>query len=158
MQTLINTFQTAIPAKGKLAIADSYYKEAERRHDAGHQRLQRFIVFFPSCRKRLSTMQVAMAHYRQMEKRTAPDAGKERKTSFRRFAKNPKIPGAPAEHGCGKYRSYWRKAITGSLLLLRERRTDGQPRQGCLRWRRYPLYSKSDKALWMLEIFREKRA
>ena len=71
LQTLINTYpDSEYLAKAKLAIGDSYYKEGGT---AGLKQsiveYKDFITFFPFLDESANAqMQIAMAHYRQMEK------------------------------------------------------------------------------------------
>jgi outer membrane protein assembly factor BamD len=161
MQTLINTYpDSEYLAKAKLGIADSYFKEGGTANItqaiAGYKD---FIVFFPFLPEATyAQMQVAMAHFRQMEK---PDRdrthGRAAEEEFQIFLnKYPSDPLAPqAEQHLrevqevlaeGDYRigAYYfvkgdNRAAAGRLMSLT---------------RRYPLYSRSDHALWMLgEIF-----
>ncbi|HLZ13988.1 MAG TPA: outer membrane protein assembly factor BamD, partial [Candidatus Acidoferrum sp.] len=71
LQTLINTYpDSEFLAKAKLAIADSYYKEGGTSNLAlavsGYKDFEVFFPFLPEAT--YAQMQVAMAHYRQMEK------------------------------------------------------------------------------------------
>src|SRR6202008_4741253 len=71
MQTLINTYpDSEYLAKAKLAIADSFYKEGGTANmTQAVQGYKDFIVFFPFLPEAAyAQLQVAMAHYRQMEK------------------------------------------------------------------------------------------
>ena len=72
MQTLINTYpDSEYLAKAKLAIADSYFKEGGKANmTQAIQAYKDFIVFFPFMTQEAAyaQLQVAMAHYRQMEK------------------------------------------------------------------------------------------
>src|SRR6201998_1829920 len=161
VQTLINTYpDSEFLAKAKLAIADSYYKEGGTANTtqaiAGYKD---FIVFFPFLPEAAyAQMQVAMANYNEMAK---PDrdsthckmAEEEFQTFLQKYPKDPLAPQAEqrlrevqeilAE---GQYRiAYYyylkgdRRAAAGRLIPLT---------------RRYPLYSKSDTALWLLgDIF-----
>src|SRR5213592_317124 len=89
LQTLINTYpDSEYLAKAKLAIADSYYKEGGSANltqaVAGYQD---FRVFFPMLPEAAyAQLQVAMAHFRQMEK---PDRdrtqAKEAEDAFQTF-------------------------------------------------------------------------
>jgi outer membrane protein assembly factor BamD len=161
LQTLINTYpDSEYLAKAKLAIADSYYKEGGSANltqaIAGYKD---FIVFFPFLPEApYAQIQVAMTHYKEMEKpdrdRTDARAAEEEFQTF--LAKYPKDPLVPkAEQHLrdvqevlaeGDYRiGYYyfvkgdRRAAAGRLLTVTKR---------------YPLYSKSDQALWMLgDIF-----
>ena len=161
LQTLINTYpDSEYLAKAKLAIADSYYKEGGSANltqaIAGYKD---FIVFFPFLPEApYAQIQVAMTHYKQMEKpdrdRTEAKAAEEEFQTF--MAKYPKDPLVPkAEQHLrdvqevlaeGDYRigAYYyvkgdKRASAGRLLSVTKR---------------YPLYSRSDEALWMLgDIF-----
>ncbi len=161
LQTLINTYpDSEYLAKAKLAIADSYFKEGGSANwTQAIAAYKDFIVFFPFLPEApYAQMQVAMTHYRQMEK---PDrdrsealaAEAEFQTYLQKYPNDPLVPRAEqrlrevqeilAE---GEYRvGYFyyvrgdRRAAAGRLIPLAKR---------------YPLYSKSDKALWMLgDIF-----
>ncbi len=161
MQTLINTYpDSEYLAKAKLAIADSYYKEGGTANmTQAIQAYKDFIVFFPFLPEAAyAQLQVAMAHYRQMEKpdrdrSQAKDAEEEFQTFLTKYPNDPLAPKAEqrlrevqevlAE---GDYRiGYFyyvkgdRRAAAGRLLIVTNR---------------YPLYSRSDRALWMLgDIF-----
>jgi outer membrane protein assembly factor BamD len=161
LQTLINTYpDSEYLAKAKLAIADSYFKEGGTANVtqaiAGYKD---FIVFFPFLPEAAyAQMQVAMANYNEMAKPDrdnthAKAAEEEFQTFLQKYPKDPLAPQAEqrlrevqeilAE---GQYRiAYYyylkgdRRAAAGRLVPLT---------------RRYPLYSKSDTALWMLgDIF-----
>jgi len=161
LQTLINTYpDSEFLAKAKLAIADSYYKEGGSANltqaIAGYKD---FIVFFPFLPEApYAQMQVAMTHYKQMEKpdrdRTEARAAEEEfQTFLQKYPNDPLVPQttqhlrevqellAEGDFRIGYY--YYvkgdRRASAGRLLALTKR---------------YPLYSKCDKALWMLgDIF-----
>src|SRR5215467_3279216 len=161
LQTLINTYpDSEYLAKAKLSIADSYYKEGGSANltqaIAGYKD---FIVFFPFLQQApYAQLQVAMTHYKQLEKpdrdRTEAKAAEEEFQTF--LAKYPKDPLvgkaeqrlrdvqeilAEGDYQIGYF--YFvkgdRRASAGRLLSVTKR---------------YPLYSKSDQALWMLgDIF-----
>ena len=161
LQTLINTYpDSEFLADAKLAIADSYYKEG------GSANLTQAIaaykdygVFFPFTPKApYAQMQVAMTHYKQMEKpdrdRTEAHAAEDEfQTFLQKYPNDPLVPQtmqhlrevqeilAEGEFRIGYY--YYvkgdRRAAAGRLIGVTKR---------------YPLYSKSDRALWMLgDIF-----
>lgn len=161
MQTLINTYpDSEYLAKAKLAIADSYYKEGGTANmTQAIQGYKDFIVFFPFLPEAAyAQLQVAMAHYRQMDKpdrdrSQAKDAEEEFQTFLTKYPNDPLA--AKAEQHLrevqevlaeGDYRiGYFyyvkgdKRAAAGRLLIVTNR---------------YPLYSRSDKALWMLgDIF-----
>ncbi len=157
LQTLINTYpDSEYLAKAKLAIADSYYKEGGTSNVtqaiAGYKD---FIVFFPFLPEAAyAQMQIAMANYNEMPK---PDrdndharmAEEEFQTFLQKYPKDPLTPQAQQRlrevqeviaEGQFRIAYYYyvkgdRRAAAGRLLPLTER---------------YPLYSKSDTALWML--------
>jgi outer membrane protein assembly factor BamD len=163
LQTLINTYpDSEYLAKAKLAIADSYFKEGGTSNVtqavAGYKD---FIVFFPFMPEAAyAQMQVAMAHYNEMPKADRDNdharlAEEEFQTFLQRYPKDPLVPQAQ-QHlrevqeilAEGQFRiAYYyyvkgdRRAAAGRLSPLT---------------RRYPLYSKSDTALWMLADLFEK--
>jgi outer membrane protein assembly factor BamD len=161
LQTLINTYpDSEYLAKAKLAIADSYYREGGGANltqaIAGYKD---FIVFFPFLPEApYAQIQVAMTHYKEMAKpdrdRTEAKAAEEEfQTFLAKYPKDPLVPKAQ-QHlrdvqevlAEGDYRiGYYyyvkgdRRAAAGRLLAVTKR---------------YPLYSRSDEALWMLgDIF-----
>ena len=161
LQTLINTYpDSEYLAKAKLAIADSYYKEggtaSTTQAIAGYKD---FIVFFPFLPEAAyAQMQVAMANYNEMAKADrdnthAKAAEEEFQTFLQKYPKDPLAPEAEQRlrevqevlaEGQFRIAYYYylkgdRRAAAGRLIPLT---------------RRYPLYSKSDTALWMLgDIF-----
>ena len=161
LQTLINTYpDSEYLAKAKLAIADSYYKEGGTANltqaIAGYKD---FIVFFPFLPEApYAQIQVAMTHYKEMEKpdrdRTEAKAAEEEFQTFMvKYPKDPLVPKAEQHlrevqevlaEGDFRIGYYYyvkgdRRAAAGRLLSVTKR---------------YPLYSKSDEALWMLgDIF-----
>jgi len=161
LQTLINTYpDSEFLADAKLAIADSYYKEGGSANlTQAIAAYKDFGVFFPfSPKAPYAQMQVAMTHYKQMEKpdrdRTEARAAEEEfQTFLLKYPNDPLVPPtvqhlrevqellAEGEFRIGYY--YYvkgdRRASAGRLLSVTKR---------------YPLYSKSDRALWMLgDIF-----
>ena len=163
LQTLINTYpDSEYLAKAKLAIADSFYKEGGTTGlTQSVSEYKDFITFFPFLDEAAyAQMQVAMAHYRMMQKpdrdRTqAEEAEQELQTFLLKYPQNPLAPQAGqrlrevqemlAE---GDYRVarfyYLRQAYRSSAARLMEL-TD-----------RYPLYSQADKANWMLAEIHQK--
>jgi len=158
MQTLINTYpDSEYLADAKLAIADSYFKEGGTANTT--QAIQAYLdygVFFPMMPKAgYAQLQVAMAHYRQIEK---PDRdrsqAREAEDAFQTFLqKYPNDPLAP------KAEQHLREVQ--EILAEGDYRigyfyyyTRGDKRAAASRLaslvNRYPLYSKLDKALWML--------
>src|SRR5262249_25255590 len=163
LQTLINTYpDSEYLAKAKLAIADSYYKEGGSANwtqaIAGYKD---FIVFFPFLPEApYAQIQVAMTHYKEMEKpdrdRTEAKAAEEEfQTFLAKYPKDPLVPKAQQHLRVvqevlaeGDYRiGYFyyvkgdRRAAAGRLLTVTSR---------------YPLYSQSDRALFMLGDLFEK--
>jgi outer membrane protein assembly factor BamD len=157
LQTLINTYpDSEFLAKAKLAIADSYFKEGGSANTtqavAGYKD---FIVFFPFLPEAAyAQMQVAMANYSEMAKADRDNthtklAEEEFQTFLQKYPKDPLAPNAEqrlrevqevlaeAQYRIAYY--YYvkgdRRAAAGRLAPLVGR---------------YPLYSKSDDALWML--------
>lgn len=158
MQTLINTYpDSEYLAKAKLAIADSYYKEGGTANTTqAIQAYQDFGVFFPMLPEAAyAQLQVAMAHFREMEK---PDRDRtqalDAEDAFQTFLqKYPKDPLAL------KAEQYLREVQ--EVLAEGDYRigyfyytTRGDKRAAASRLAalvsRYPLYSKADHALWML--------
>jgi len=161
LQTLINTYpDSEYLAKAKLAIADSYFREGGTANTtqaiAGYKD---FIVFFPFLPEAAyAQMQVAMANYNEMAKADrdnthAKAAEEEFQTFLQKYPKDPLAPQAEQRlrdvqevlaEGQFRIAYYYylkgdRRAAAGRLIPLT---------------RRYPLYSKSDTALWMLgDIF-----
>src|SRR6267143_5921693 len=163
MQTLINTYpDSEYLAKAKLAIADSYYKEAGTANmTQAINGYKDFIVFFPFLEEAsYAQLQVAMAHYRQMEK---PDRdrsqAKEAETEFQTFLqKYPKDPLAPQAEQ--RLREVQEVLAEGQFRIAYYYYVKGDRRAAAGRLAplvgRYPLYSKSDEALWMLGDLFEK--
>jgi outer membrane protein assembly factor BamD len=156
-QTLINTYpDSEYLAKAKLGIADSYYKEGGNSNlTEAIAEYNDFGTFFPFLDEAAyAQMQVAMAHYRMMEKpdRDTTEA-QQAESSFQAFLlKYPQSALVPQaeQHlrdvqemlASGEYKTahfYYVKrdypASAARLVELSER---------------YPLYSESDEALWML--------
>ena len=157
MQTLINTYpDSEYLAKAKLAIADSYFKEGGTANItqaiAGYKD---FIVFFPFLPEAAyAQMQVAMANYNEMDK---PDrdnthtklAEEEFQTFLQKYPKDPLAPQAEQ-----RLRDVQEVIAEGQFRIAYYYYVKGDPRAAAGRLlplvNRYPLYSKSDEALWML--------
>lgn len=162
LQTLINSYpDSEYLAKAKLAVADSYFKEGGI--DGLTQAVQEykdFITFFPFLDEAsYAQMQVAMSHYRMMEKadRDATQARlaeQEFQTFLLKYPKSPLIPQATqhlrevqevlAQADFDVARFYYIKgdyrASAGRLIEVTNR---------------YPLFSQSDRAYWMMgDIYR----
>jgi len=157
LQTLINTYpDSEYLAKAKLAIADSYYREgATAGLTQAIAEYKDFITFFPFLDEAAyAQLQTAMAHYRQMEKpdrdRTQVRAAEDEFQTF--LLKYPKHPlAAQAEQ---RLREVQEVLAEGDFRIARYYYIKGSMRAAAARLleivERYPLYSQSDKALWML--------
>jgi outer membrane protein assembly factor BamD len=163
LETLINTYpDSEYLAKAKLAIGDSYYKEGGT---AGLKQsiveYKDFITFFPFLDEAANAqMQIAMAHYRQMEKpdrdhAEAVQAEAEFQTFLEKYPNSALVPQAE-QHlrdvqevlAEGNFRVasfyYIRTAYRAAGARLIELTN------------RYPLYSQADQANWMLGQIYEK--
>jgi outer membrane protein assembly factor BamD len=156
-QTLINTYpDSEYLAKAKLGIADSFYKEGGTSSlTQAVEEYKNFIVFFPFLDEAAyAQMQVGMAHYKMMEKADRDNSHAEAaEDEFRAFLlKYPQSPYVPqaeqslrnvqeilagGEFGIAKF-YYTKKDYRASAARLVEVTN------------RYPLFSDSDEALWML--------
>src|SRR5271168_102541 len=157
LQTLINTYPDSdYLAKAKLGIADSYYKEGGTANmTQAVQGYKDFIVFFPFLPEApYAQLQVANAHYRQMQKpdrdrSQARDAEDEFQTFLQKYPNDP-LAGKAQQHlrdvqevlAEGDYRIAYYYYVKGDKRAAASRLTSITMR--------YPLYSKSDHALWML--------
>ena len=163
MQTLINTYpDSEYLAKAKLSIGDSYFKEGGT---AGLKQAiveyKDFITFFPFLdESAYAQLQIAMAHYKQMEKpdrdhSEAVQAEAEFQTFLEKYPNSPLRPQADqylrnvqevlAE---GEFRIasfYYLRAVYRAAGARLIELTD-----------RYPLYSQADQANWMLGQIYEK--
>jgi outer membrane protein assembly factor BamD len=156
-QTLINTYpDSEYLAKAKLGVADSFYKEGGTSSlTQAVEEYKNFIVFFPFLDEAAyAQMQVGMAHYKMMEKADRDNSHAEAaEDEFRAFLlKYPQSPYVPqaeqslrnvqevladGEFGIARF-YYLKKDYRASAARLVEMTG------------RYPLYSQSDEALWML--------
>jgi len=161
MQTLINTYpDSEYLAKAKLAIADSYYKEGGTSNLAlavsGYKDFEVFFPFLPEAT--YAQMQVAMTHYKQMDK---PDrdrshalaAEEEFQIFLQKYPNDPLAPQAQ-QH----LREVQEVLAEGEYRIGYYYYVKGDKRAAAARLltvtARYPLYSKSDEALWMMgDIF-----
>lgn len=161
LQTLINTYpDSEYLAKAKLAIADSYYKEGGSSNiTLAINGYKDFIVFFPFLPEAAyAQMQVAMCNYNEMPKadrdNTHTKAAEEEFQTF--LLKYPKDPLAPQAEQ--RLREVQEVLADGQFKVAYYYYVKGDRRAAAGRLiplvRRYPLYSKSDTALWMLgDIF-----
>jgi outer membrane protein assembly factor BamD len=157
LQTLINTYpDSEYLAKAKLAVADSFYKEGG---SAGLTQAvaeyEDYVTFFPQTEEAAyARMQTGMAHYRRMEKpdrdRTYTRLAEEK---FQQFLKEyPDHPlTAQAEQ---RLREVQEVLAEGDYRIARYYFMKGSIRAAGGRLielvDRYPLYSNSDRALFML--------
>jgi outer membrane protein assembly factor BamD len=157
LQTLINTYpDSEYLAKAKLAIADSYFKEGGTANItqaiAGYKD---FIVFFPFLPEAAyAQMQVAMANYNEMAKADRDNthaklAEEEFQTFLQKYPKDPLAPQAQQ-----RLREVQEVLAEGQFRIAYYYYVKGDRRAAAGRLAplvgRYPLYSKSDEALWML--------
>jgi outer membrane protein assembly factor BamD len=157
LQTLINTYpDSEFLAKAKLSVADSYYKEGGTSNTTqAISEYKDFITFFPFLDEAAyAQMQVGMAHYRMMEKAdrdsTQAQAAEDEFQAFiLKFPQSPLLPKAEQYLrevqevlGDGEFkiaRYYYVKTDYRAAAARLVEVTD-----------RYPLYSQTDEALWML--------
>lgn len=163
LQTLINTYpDSEYLAKAKLAIADSYFKEGGTANTlqaiAAYKDFGVFFPFLPEAA--YAQLQVAKAHYNEMPKpdrdnTQARQAEEEFQTFIEKYPNDPLAPEAQQRlrevqevlaEGQFRVGYYYylkgdKRAAAGRLMPLANR---------------YPLYSKTDEALWMLGDIYEK--
>jgi outer membrane protein assembly factor BamD len=163
LETLINTYpDSEYLAKAKLAIGDSYYKEGGT---AGLKQsiveYQDFRTFFPFLDEAAyAQMQIAMAHYRQMEKpdrdhSEAVQAEAEFQTFLEKYPNSPLLPQAEQD-----LRNVQEVLAEGNFRVANFYYIRGAYRASGARLmeltERYPLYSQADQANWMLGQIWEK--
>jgi outer membrane protein assembly factor BamD len=157
LQTLINTYpDSEYLAKAKLAIADSFYREGGTANlTQAIQAYKDFGIFFPMMEEAAyAQLQVAMTHYKQLEKpdrdRTHARAAEDELQTFLSKYPNDKLAPKAEQHlrevqellAEGDFR-------IGYYYYVKEDKKAAESRlRGIVS--RYPLYSKSDQALWML--------
>lgn len=163
LQTLINTYpDSEYLAKAKLAIADSYFKQGGSSNiTQAINGYKDFIVFFPFLPEAAyAQMQVAMANYNEMTKADRDNThAKAAEEEFQTFLlKYPKDPLAPQSEQ--RLREVQEVLADGQFDIASYYYVKGDRRAAAGRLiplvRRYPLYSKSDTALWMLGDIYEK--
>jgi outer membrane protein assembly factor BamD len=163
LQTLINTYpDSEFLAKAKLGIADSFYKESGTANMAqAIQGYKDFIVFFPFLPEAAyAQLQVANAHYQQMAKpdrdRSEAKAAEDEYQTF--LSKYPKDPLAPKAEQ--RLRDVQEIIAEGDYRIGYFYYVKGDKRAAAARLttiaKRYPLYSRSDRVLWMLGDIYEK--
>jgi outer membrane protein assembly factor BamD len=156
-QTLINTYpDSEYLAKAKLGVADSFYKQGGTSNfTQAVEEYKNFIVFFPFLDEAAyAQMQVGMAHYHMMEKADrdnsqAEAADQEFRTFLLKYPQSPLIP---------KAKQYLRNVqevlADGDFRVARFYYVKQDYRASAARLvevsDRYPLYSQSDDALFML--------
>ena len=157
LQTLINTYpDSEYLAKAKLSIADSYYKEGGTSNlTQAIQTYKDFITFFPFLDEAsYAQMQVGMAHYKMMEKADrdnaqAEDAEDEFQAFLLKYPQSPLVPQAE-QH----LREVQEVLAAGEFEVAHYYFTKPDYRAAAARLieitDRYPLYSDSGEALWML--------
>jgi outer membrane protein assembly factor BamD len=163
LQTLINTYpDSEFLAKAKLEIANSYYKEGGT---AGLKQsvveCKDFITFFPFLDEAADCqLQIAMAHYRQMEKpdrdhAEAVQAEAEFQTFLEKYPNSALVPQAE-QH----LREVQEVLAEGNFRVANFYYTRAAYRASGARLieltNRYPLFSQADQANWMLGQIYEK--
>lgn len=163
LQTLINTYpDSEYLAKAKLDIGNSYFKEGGT---AGLKQsiveYKDFITFFPFLDEAAyAQLQLATAHYRQMEKpdrdrAEAVQAEAEFQTFLEKYPNNPLTPQAEQ-----RLREVQEVLAEGNFRVARFYYLRGTYKAAGARLieltNRYPLYSQADQANWMLGQIWEK--
>lgn len=163
LQTLINTYPDSEDlAKAKLAIGDSYYKEGGT---AGLKQsiveYKDFITFFPFLDEAsYAQLQIAMSHYRQMEKPDRDHAeAVQAEAEFQTFLE--KYPSSPLKSQAEQHlRDVQEVLAEGNFRVADFYYTRAAYRAAGARLmeltNRYPLYSQADQANWMLGQIYEK--
>jgi outer membrane protein assembly factor BamD len=157
LQTLINTYpDSEYLAKAKLAVADSYYKEGGTSNlTQSVAEYKDFITFFPFLEEAAyAQMQVGMAHFKLMEKADrdssqAQMAEDEFQAMLLKFPQSPLAPQAEQ-----RLREVQEVLADGEYKIAHYYYTKQDYRASAARLlevtNRYPLYSRTDEALWML--------
>jgi outer membrane protein assembly factor BamD len=157
LQTLINTYpDSEYLAKAKLAVADSYFKENGTSNlTQAVAEYKDFITFFPFLEEAAyAQMQVGMAHYKMMEKadRDSSQAQMAEDEFQAMLLKYPQSPFAPQAEQ--RLREVQEVLADGEYKIAHFYYTKQDYRASAARIlevvTRYPLYSQSDEALWML--------
>ncbi|MGA2718103.1 MAG: outer membrane protein assembly factor BamD [Candidatus Acidiferrales bacterium] len=157
LQTLINTYpDSEYLAKAKLGVADSYYREGGTSNTTqAVSEYKDFITFFPFLDEAAyAQMQIAMAHYKMMEKadrdRTEADnAEDDFQTFLLKYPQSPLVPKAEQRLrdvqevlAASQYRVARYYYLKNDFPASAARLVDLS--------QRYPLFSQSDSTLWML--------
>ncbi|HXN65121.1 MAG TPA: outer membrane protein assembly factor BamD [Candidatus Acidoferrales bacterium] len=157
LQALINTYpDSEYLAKAKLAIADSYYKEGGTSGmTQAVNEYKDFITFFPFLDEAAyAQMQVGMAHYKRVEKpdrdrSEAESAEQEFQIFLQKYPQSPLVPQVQQQ-----LRNVQEILADGDFRIAQYYNTKGSYRAAAGRLldvvARYPLYSKSDQASFML--------
>jgi outer membrane protein assembly factor BamD len=157
LQTLINTYpDSEYLAKAKLAVADSYFKENGTSNlTQAVAEYKDFITFFPFLEEAsYAQMQVGMAHYKMMEKadRDNSQAQMAEDEFQAMLLKYPQSSFAPQAEQ--RLREVQEVLADGEYKIAHFYYTKQDYRASAARImevvNRYPLYSQSDEALWML--------
>jgi len=157
LQTLINTYpDSEYLAKAKLAIADSYFKEGGTSNlTQAISEYKDFETFFPFLDEAAyAQMQVGMAHYKMMEKadRDTSQAQLAEDELQAMLLKYPQSPLAPQAEQ--RLREVQEVLADGQFKIAKFYYGKQDPRAAGARLMeltdRYPLYSQSDEAYWML--------
>ena len=157
LQTLINTYpDSEYLAKAKLAVADSYFKENGTSNlTQAVAEYKDFITFFPFLEEAAyAQMQVGMAHYKMMEKsdRDSSQAQMAEDEFQAMLLKYPQSPFAPQAEQ--RLREVQEVLADGEYKIAHFYYTKQDYRASAARIlevvNRYPLYSQSDEALWIL--------
>jgi outer membrane protein assembly factor BamD len=157
LQTLINTYpDSEYLAKAKLSIADSFFKEGGKANmTQAIQAYKDFVIFFPFMKEAAyAQLQVAMAHYKQMEKpdrdRTEARAAEDEFQTYLQKYPNDPLEGKAEQH----LREVQEVLAEGDFRVGYYYYLKGDKKAAEFRLKsvagRYPLYSKTDRALWML--------
>src|SRR3954462_10823480 len=157
LQTLINTYpDSEYVARAKLAIGDAWYKEGGSTGLAQAEiEYKDFITFFPNMPEAAEAqLKVANIHYKQMEKPDrdythAKRAEDEYKQLIQQFPDSKLVPDAKQRLREVQEVLAEREYRIGRFYYLRESYIAGIARLKTLT-DTYPLYSKSETALYML--------
>jgi outer membrane protein assembly factor BamD len=157
LQTLINTYpDSEYLAKAKLAVADSYFKEGGVGNlTQSIAEYNDFKTFFPFLDEAAyAQMQIGMAHFKMMEKsdRDSAQAQMAEDELQAMLLKYPQSPLAP--QAAQRLREVQEILADGEYKIARYYYSKGDAHAAGARLievtDRYPLYSQSDEALWML--------
>jgi len=166
LQTLINTYpDSEYLAKAKLAVADSYFKEGGVSNlTQSISEYKDFNTFFPFLDEAAyAQMQIGMAHFKMMEKsdRDSAQAQMAEDELQAMLLKYPQSPLAP--EAAQRLREVQEILADGEYKIARYYFSKGDTHAAGARLieltDRYPLYSQSDEALWILgELYTKTKA